>query len=219
MRRISVMTLVLVLFSAAAALADSLRSAQHLVKIAVQPLSGDTRQYNVQIFDAETRKHVAHLKVLTKGSAPAEDETLADGTHYSVRIQPHGEAYLVDFKADDGAETIETMRGGFTTAAKPNPAPAHAARAGRDIDEPTVLRRVDALYTEEARAAGAAGTVVLEVRIDKSGFVREATLLKPMGYGLSESALDAVKQWQFTPSLHERKPVEVIHEVTVEFKP
>jgi TonB family protein len=55
--------------------------------------------------------------------------------------------------------------------------------------------------------------------IDKSGFVQEATVVKPMGYGLSESAVDAAKQWQFAPSTQGSGPVEVLYEVTIEFKP
>ena len=87
------------------------------------------------------------------------------------------------------------------------------------MKEAKLVRRVEAVYTEEAKAAAAAGTVVLEVTIDKSGFVREATVIKPMGYSLSESAMEAVKQWQFEGTIHDRLAVEVVQEVTVEFKP
>lgn len=214
MRRI--LTLAVLLFSFHA-FADALRSDKHLIKIETQSLAQDSRQYNVQVFDAESRKHVAHLKVSANGDVPAEGETTADGTRYKVRIEPHGAAYLIEFLADDGTEVIDAMRGGFVPGkAKPAPSRAHT---GREIQEPKVLRRIEPVYTEDAKAAGAAGTVVLEVVIDRSGFVQDATVVKPMGYGLSESAVDAVKQWQFEPSLQERAPVEVVHEVTIEFKP
>jgi len=218
MRRISAVAVMLVLLSAAAS-ADTLRSDKHLVKIDAQPLSAASRQYTVQIFDAESRSNVTRLTLVTKGDTPAETETTVSGTHYRIRIEPHGAAYLAAFTADNGAETIDTMRGGFLPPAKAPQSPAHAARAGRDIKEPKLLRRIDPLYTADAQAAHAAGTVVLEVLIDKSGFVREATVLKPMGYGLDESAIDAVNQWVFEPSLQERMPVEVSQEVTIEFKP
>ena len=217
MRRISAIAIVLAFFSTAA-LADSLRSDKHFVKIDVQP-TGNSRQYDVQVFDAESRTGIAQLKVVTKADTPAESETSAGGTRYKVRIEPHGAAYLIAFTADDGAEGIDTMRGGFTTVAKSKPVPARAVRAGREINVPAVLRRVTALYTEEAKAAGAVGSVVVEVLIDKSGFVREATVVQPMGHGLSESAVDAVKQWQFAPAMHEGVPVEVSYDVTIDFKP
>lgn len=216
--RRNIATAILLALCSTAAQADSLRSDRHFVKIDVQP-SGDARHYSVQIFDAESRTGIAQLKVVTKGDKSAESETSAGGTHYKVRVEPHGVAYLISFTADDGTEVIDTMRGGFTTATRSRPIPAHVVRAGRDINAPNLLRRVAPVYTEEARAAGAAGNVVVELLIGKSGFVREATILQPMGHGLSESALDAVQQWQFAPSMHQGAPVEVTYEVAVEFKP
>jgi TonB family protein len=215
MRLISAFVLV---FISTTAFADSLRSDKHFVKIDVQP-AGNSRQYDVQVFDAETRTGIAQLKVVTKGDTPAESETTAGSMRYKVRIEPHGATYLIAFTADDGAEGIDTMRGGFTTAPKSKPVPARAVRAGREINAPAILRRVAPVYTDEARAAGAVGSVVVELLIDKSGFVREATVVQPMGHGLSESAIDAVKQWQFAPAMHEGVPVEVAYEVTIDFKP
>lgn len=203
----------------AAAFADSLRSDKHFVKIDVQSLAGTSRQFNIQVFDAESRQHVAHLKV-TAQSEPEEAETTARGTRYHVRIYPHGAAYLVAFTADDGAGGIDVMRAGFTQRAASDAKPsAHPMRGGRDVKEPKVLRRVEPAYTEDAKAAGAAGTVVLELLIDKSGFVRDAKVVKSMGYGLDDSAMDAAKQWQFETSMQERVPVEVLQEVVIEFKP
>jgi TonB family protein len=189
------------------------------VNIEAQSQSGNSRQYNVQIFDAESRTHIAHLKLSTSGDTPAEAETSAGDTTYTINIQPHGEAYLLNFTAENGPEVIDTMRAGFTPAAKTQPTPSRPSRGGHDVKEPTLLHRVDALYTDDARAAGAIDAVTLELLIDKSGFVREATILQPMGHGLSESALDAVKQWQFEPSTQDRVPVEVTYEVRLEFKP
>lgn len=218
MKRILAIAVVLLSFPAAA-LADGLRSGRHFVKIDVQSVAGASRQYNVQVFDAESRNHLAHLKVVAKGDTSGEAETAAGGTQYKVRIASYGEAYLVEFTANDGTEVIDTLRGGFTTAAKPQTPRNGAVRGGRDVKEPKVLRRIEPVYTEEAKAAGAAGAVVLEVTIDRSGFVRDAAVMLPMGHGLSESAVEAVKQWQFEPSLRQGVPVEVVQEVRVDFKP
>jgi TonB family protein len=136
-----------------------------------------------------------------------------------VRSNPFGAASVVPFTAEENGETIDSMRGGFSSAPLSFVPPPDPLRAGRDVNEPAVLRRVDAVYTEEARAAGAAGTVVLDLVIEKSGFVRDAAVIKRMGYGLTESAIDSVKQWQFEPSLQEQVPVVVIQEVTIEFEP
>jgi TonB family protein len=201
------------------AFADSLRSDLHFVKIEPQPPAGKSRQFNVQVFDAESRQNVAHLKVTTTGDTPAEAETTAGGTRYSVRIMPYGTSYLVAFDADAGEAGVDSMRGGFQEQTAADTAPSHPAQAGRDVAEAKVVRRVEPVYTEAARAAGATGTVILEVLIGKSGFVRDAKVVKPMGYGLDEAAADAVKQWQFEPSMQGRVPVEVLQEVTLELKP
>ena len=200
------------LLTSVSAFADALRSDKHVVKI-----EGSALQYNVQIFDAESRQHLAHVKLdAAKDGATAEAETSAGNVHYTIRIEPHGEAYLVDFTAHDGTEVIDRMRGGFTPGSRVKPpAPPRTTVRG----EAKVLRRIDAVYTDEAKAAGAVGNVVVDVVIDKSGFVREATVLQPMGHGLSESALEAVKQWQFEATLQGRVPVEVVQEVTIAFKP
>jgi TonB family protein len=201
-------------FFATTAFADSLRSDRHFVKIDVQ-----ARQYHVQIFNADSRGQVASLKVVANGDTPAEANTVAGGVTYTVRVQPHGEAYVVDFTAHDGTEVIDSMRGGFSTAVKPQPVRPQPLRGGRDVNEAKVLRRIEPVYTEEAKAAGAAGSVVVEVLIDRSGFVREATAVRGLGHGLTESALEAVRQWQFEASMQGHTPVEVLQEVTVEFKP
>jgi TonB family protein len=219
MRSISVVAGLLLLSTTA--FGDSVRTPTHLVKIDMQPAAGSSRQYNVQVFDAESRASVAQLNVVTKGKAATEAEATAGGTRYKVRVEPHGEAYLFDFNAD-GVEGTESLRAGFTPGGriKQPPAPSHAKRGGRDIKEPKVLHRVDAAYTEDAKAAGAAGSVVVDVLIDRSGFVREATASKTMGHGLTEAAVDAVSQWQFEPSVDDDGlPVEVTWEVTIEFKP
>lgn len=212
MKRIFIIAFALTSFSTAA---DSLRSDKHFVKIDVQ-----SRQYHIQIFDAESRNHVTNLKVAAQGDDPVEAETTAGNTRYHARIYPFGTSYVIAFTADDGTGAIDTMRGGFTQRTAPDPKPsAQPMRGGRDVKEPAVIRRIEPVYTEEAKTAGAIGTVALEVTIDKSGFVRDAKVVKPMGYGLDESALDAVKQWQFEPSMQGRRPVEVLQEVTIEFKP
>ncbi len=210
--RFAALAIALASFSA---FADSLRSDRHLLKIEAQ-----AHQYNVRIFDAESRQHSAHLRISANDDTPAEAETTANGMRYTVRIEPHGTSYQIAFTADDGAGGIDSMRGGFTQRAESDGKPASApVRAGRDVQEPKVLRRVEPVYTEDARAAGTVGTVVLEVQIDRSGFVRDAKVVKSMGYGLDESAADAVKQWQFEPSMQGRTPAEVIEEVTIELKP
>jgi TonB family protein len=56
-------------------------------------------------------------------------------------------------------------------------------------------------YTEEARKAGIAGTVVLEATLGKDGCLRDVRPIRTLGYGLDESAIEAVRRWKFEPFL------------------
>jgi TonB family protein len=71
-------------------------------------------------------------------------------------------------------------------------------------------------YTPQARQAKIGGTVVLMIKIDEQGNVTEASeTSKPLGEGLDEKAIEAVKKWKFKPATRYGVPVTV--RATVEF--
>ena len=112
------------------------------------------------------------------------------------------------------AATVATMSSGSgspETAGPPAP-----VRVGGSIKEPRKIRDVKPVYPADAAAAGITGIVIIEATIGKDGFVTDAKVLRnvPM---LDEAALDAVRQWLFTPTLLNGVPVEVIMTVTVSF--
>jgi len=84
---------------------------------------------------------------------------------------------------------------------------------------PRVLRRVDPEYTPEAKKARIAGIVVVEVIVERDGRVGAARVLKPLPFGLSQKAVEAVRQWRFSPATHEGKPIRAFFTVTVDFRP
>lgn len=91
-----------------------------------------------------------------------------------------------------------------------------AVRIGGDIKTPTKIRDVRPEYPQEAHEARLSGMVILEALIDTQGNVRSARVLRSIP-GLDEAALDAVKQWQFTPTLRDGVAVPVVMTVTVNF--
>jgi TonB family protein len=98
-----------------------------------------------------------------------------------------------------------------------NPAPAdNALRVGGTIKPPIKVRDVRPVYPPIAKAANVAGIVIIEVRIGADGRVEEAHVLKSIPL-LDEAALDAVKQWEFTPILMNGQPVPIIMTTTVNF--
>ncbi len=91
-------------------------------------------------------------------------------------------------------------------------------RPGTGITPPAVQREVKPDYTEEARRRGIAGDVVLEIVVRSDGGVGSVRLLQGLGGGLDQRAIDAVRQWRFSPARRFGVPVDVLVEIAVEFK-
>jgi type IV pilus assembly protein PilQ len=54
--------------------------------------------------------------------------------------------------------------------------------------------------------------------IDHTGVVKDARVLKPLPFGLDQAALDAVKQWTFQPATLNGQAVDVLFNVTINFR-
>jgi protein TonB len=72
------------------------------------------------------------------------------------------------------------------------------------------------IYPPVALAAGREGTVILEAVIGEDGRVRDVRVMRAVPL-LDQAAMDAVRQWRFTPTLLNGQPVPVIMSVTVGF--
>jgi TonB family protein len=91
-------------------------------------------------------------------------------------------------------------------------------RPGSGVEPPRLLKEVRANYTDEARRANITGEVVLEIVVRRDGSVGDIKMLRRLGSGLDQRAIDAVRQWRFAPARMKGTPVDVIVEVAVEFK-
>jgi protein TonB len=91
-------------------------------------------------------------------------------------------------------------------------------RPGSGIEPPRVLHEVKAAYPEDARRRAIAGDVVLEIVVRRDGSVGDVRIVQGLAGGLSERAVQAVRQWQFEPARRLGVPVDVMVEVAVEFK-
>jgi len=72
-------------------------------------------------------------------------------------------------------------------------------------------------YTDIARRIELQGTVYIQAKIDKNGNVVEASVLKGIGGGLDEEALNAVTSTKFTPGKQRGKPVKVKMVIPIKF--
>ena len=111
--------------------------------------------------------------------------------------------------------TIGGVVGGLPTAPPPPP-PQAPIRVGGAIKQPTKIRDVKPVYPPIAQSARVSGMVIIEATIGADGRVKDAKVLRSIPL-LDQAALDAVKQWQFTPTLLNGVPVPVIMTVTVNF--
>jgi periplasmic protein TonB len=91
-------------------------------------------------------------------------------------------------------------------------------RPGSGILAPQLLHEVKPDYTEEARRRSLAGDVVLEIVVRSDGRVGAVRVLQGLGAGLDQRAIDAVRQWRFSPARRLGTPVDVMVEVAVEFR-
>jgi TonB family protein len=73
-------------------------------------------------------------------------------------------------------------------------------------------------YTDEARRRTIEGDVLLEIVVRSNGSVGDVKVLRSLGAGLEQRAIDAVRQWRFGPARRQGTPVDVVVEVSVEFK-
>lgn len=91
-------------------------------------------------------------------------------------------------------------------------------RVGGGVSAPQVTYKVDPEYSEQARKAKYQGTVVLNLVVQRDGTVRDIKVLQPLGLGLDEKAVEAVKQWRFRPGQRNGQAVDVAAIIEVTFR-
>jgi len=91
-----------------------------------------------------------------------------------------------------------------------------AVRIGGTIKAPTKIKDVKPVYPAIAQSARVAGVVTIEATIGADGKVVDATVVRSVPL-LDQAALDAVRQWEYTPTLLNGVPVPVLVTVTINF--
>lgn len=91
-------------------------------------------------------------------------------------------------------------------------------RVGNGVSSPQLVHKIEPQYSDEAREAKLQGTVVLAVEVGADGFVQDVEVRRGLGLGLDENAMDAIRQWEFSPALKDGQPVSVSATVEVNFR-
>lgn len=91
-------------------------------------------------------------------------------------------------------------------------------RIGGGVSAPTLIYKIEPEYSEEARKAKHQGTVVLYIVVDEKGMPQNLRVIRPIGLGLDEKAIEAVQKWRFKPGLKDGRPVAVAATIEVNFR-
>jgi TonB family protein len=89
---------------------------------------------------------------------------------------------------------------------------------GKGVTPPKALKADDPRYPERAKQAKIQGTTVLWTIINEQGVASKIRIQRPVGGGLDHSAVEAVRQWRFTPAMKDGHPVPVCINIEVNFR-
>lgn len=98
----------------------------------------------------------------------------------------------------------------------PTPTPVKPIRIGGDIERPTLVQRVSPEYPQIAISAKKEGIVILEATVNADGLVSHVRVLRSEPL-LDKAAVDAVKQWRYSPLQLNGRAQSFILTVTVSF--
>jgi TonB family protein len=93
-----------------------------------------------------------------------------------------------------------------------------AYRIGGDVSAPQIVSKIEPEYSEEARKAKYSGSVLLAIVVDEHGLPRDIRVIRPLGLGLDEKAIEAVSRWRFLPGKKGGVPVATQAQVEVNFR-
>jgi TonB family protein len=91
-------------------------------------------------------------------------------------------------------------------------------RVGGGVSAPALIHKVEPKYSEEARKAKYQGTVILYVEISPDGRAVNPRVVRSLGLGLDENAIEAVRKWKFRPGYKDGKAVTVVAQIEVNFR-
>ncbi len=89
---------------------------------------------------------------------------------------------------------------------------------GGGVSAPILIHSVEPEFTAEARQANYQGTVSVQLIVDAQGNPQDVHVARPLGMGLDQKAIEAVRLYRFRPSMYQGHPVAVQMIVEVDFR-
>ena len=181
----------------------------------------DTREFGVPTtaaptFDETPREPAEDLKLVSpQNRAPGREYVESAPTaHLPSPASRSGGRVRLDPSVNGGGSTqaIPTPGSGSGTGVGVGDGPDEGVQAqAQETPSPK--------YPEEARRSHAQGTVVIDIRIDKSGNVESARVTESSGHSiLDDAAVAAVRTWTYRPATLKGSPVASIRRVRLVFR-
>jgi TonB family protein len=98
------------------------------------------------------------------------------------------------------------------------PTDANIKVVGEGMTPPKVLNSIDPSSNEYAQKYGIAGMELVRTVVDASGIPRQVAIARPIGFGLDEKAVEAVKNSHFQPAMLNGQAVPVVIDMVVTFR-
>lgn len=188
----------------------------------VEPTRGRPPQMAKVTLNAPQLTRLDHPKLPVE---PTEPIKLADNSRIVNLGQPNSPQIKLASQGSGGGSGFGSGLGGGLGAghglgAGPGSGGGYGGglmSVGGGVSAPVVLHAVEPDFTEQARIANLQGTVVLRIIVDSNGNPQNIRIERSLGMGLDEKAVEAVRQYKFTPATFQGHPVAVQMNVNVEF--
>lgn len=185
--------------------------------------------------DLETMaRHVVELDKFKPGSVGGEPAIVAevdDMKIESCRVERTGENREKEIglelrsAPEQAFELVETPKNAVTELPLQPGSHTWSAvmhnlyRVGGGVTAPVITHQAFPLFTGEARKAKYQGICVVSIIVDVNGNPQNPRIVRPIGMGLDEKAIEAVKQFRFKPAMKDGKtPVPVMITVEINFR-
>jgi TonB family protein len=148
-----------------------------------------------------------------------------DEGQYILRVEKAGFASIFrvfDLRPDSKVDRDFTMAAEGSAAVAdvlviPSEPQTKRVRIGGKVAQSNLVMRIQPIYPVAAKQAGVQGVVELAVTISKDGVPQDLRVVSSPSDDLSESAVEAIRQWRYRPTLLNGQPVEIDTSVMVNY--
>ena len=157
-----------------------------------------------------------------------EGDTLEKGGNGLARVQEELQqidehlGVVYSWTKSDSEQTYAVLR--IVVRPEGTSAPSVTTQApgmygvGGGVSAPVPISRTPPEYTDEARNAKWQGTVLVRATVDENGVPQDLKIIRSLGMGLDQKAIEAVQKWRFKPGTKDGQPVPVSANIEVNFR-